>query len=383
MKSPTNNLVDPPRLHTQPLLTAALKRECADFVVHELLETEFAGTGEHLYLQIEKSGMNTHEVVELLQTSYRVTSVDIGYSGLKDRNAVTRQWFSIRTSGESVVAAAAFDAFSCANPSKFINLIDSVRHQRKLKRGTHRANFFSISLRDVHRCQTDSPFDDVLQERIRSLSLSGFPNYIGPQRFGHRQQNLERARNWFDRRGKRASKLQRSLWLSSARSAIFNDIVARRVTEGSWDHLLEGEPVVLDGSRSFFLPLPEELASDTLRERLQGLDVHPSAPWWGRGNPLASGHCAQLEATVLTAHTDLCKGLEMAGMVQERRALRAVVREFHCQWINELTLNLRFSLAPGVYATTLLREIGDCREGQHHSPSISVSTTHELDSEEQ
>jgi tRNA pseudouridine13 synthase len=154
------------------------------------------------------------------------------------------------------------------------------------------------------------------------------------------------------------------------------------VTEGNWNHLLEGEPVLLDGSRSFFLPLHEEFVSDVLQARLQSLDVHPSAPWWGRGKPLAEGRCARLEATVLSAHTELCKGLEMAGLVQERRALRAVVREFHCQWVNDLTLNLQFSLAPGVYATTLLREIGDCRERQHDSPSISAGTMHELDSKE-
>jgi len=189
---------------------------------------------------------------------------------------------------------------------------------------------------------------------------SGFPNYIGPQRFGRGGQNLVRAKQWFRQPKKRTSRQQRSLWLSAVRSELFNQVCAARVENNTWQQILPGEPAALAGSRSFFdsdTDSAEELAT-----RLANFDIHPSAPWWGRGRTLAKGACADFEASVLSEQGDLCAGLERAGLPQERRALRALAEGLQHEWLDEGTLRLSFHLSPGVFATTLLREFGLCTE---------------------
>ena len=401
-------MIDTPAAFGPALFKALYKVQPMDFQVSEVLDIDLEGAGEHLYLHIEKTATNTDEVASLLEKTCAVTSADIGVSGLKDRHAVTRQWFSVRTPLEKDVIVEALDEFNRAaklqmesmvaaiSPDaasttpvpycKQLTLLDSARHSRKLRSGAHRGNDFVIVLRDVQalpenigemdaeqqvslpvtseaNVQSDLPADSLVaavDERIKLLAARGFPNYIGPQRFGNGGQNLVRARQWFRQPRKRTSRQQRSLWLSAARSALFNEICALRVTQGSWEQLLPGEPAVLDGTRSFFdstLATPEERES-----RLAAFDIHPSAAWWGRGRTLAQEECAEVEQQVLGLHADLCAGLERGGLSQERRALRARAAGLQHAWLDDRSLELRFHLSPGIFATTLLRELGHCNE---------------------
>ncbi|PIE38764.1 MAG: hypothetical protein CSA54_00015 [Gammaproteobacteria bacterium] len=164
----------------------------------------------------------------------------------------------------------------------------------------------------------------------------------------------------FANRRKRQSRQQRSLQLSSARSAVFNLLLLDRLAAGDWLRLLPGEPAMLAGSRSWFVPKAAE--RDGMVGRLAELDVHPSGPWWGRGAPVAMDECAERERRVLA--DDECAlllaGLERAGLDQGRRALRALARELTAEWgpAGELVLNV--TLERGVFATSLLRELGEC-----------------------
>lgn len=372
-----SDITDPPAAHGAPLLSAVLKQQAADFCVSEVLDIDFSGRGEHLYLQIEKISMNTDEVLGVLQDCFSVTSADVGLCGLKDRHSVSTQWFSVRTNEESslfVQVAQQFNDDQKAEwePSggfvKSLRLLKSERHSRKLKRGAHSCNHFAITLRDVQACDIS---DDLLKthvdERITLIKTHGFPSYIGAQRFGYGGQNLQRARQWFARPRKRCSRQQRSLWLSSARSALFNIVCAARVRSGTWQHLLAGEPAVLDGSRSFFSTAEESLEAEpraALDARVRDFDIHPSAPWWGRGRTPAADACAVFEAEHLQPHLDLCEALERGGLDQERRALRARADALTHQWITDDALELRFSLSPGVFATTLIRELACVTEPQ-------------------
>ena len=329
----------------------------------ERLTVGFDGAGEHLYVQIEKSGCNTHDIASCLESACELGSADIGLSGLKDRQAITRQWFSVRTTQSADFIAAALGEFSTTDGGQ-ARVVRSARHSRKLRRGTHTGNAFALVLRDVVPVggapMGDETWREALANRLEDIKRLGFPNYIGPQRFGYRGQNLLRARQWFRQPKKRASRVQRSLWLSAARSELFNAVCAARVQMNTWCSILPGEPVILAGSRSFF----DSTAStaDELEGRLKAFDIHPSAPWWGRGESMAQLSCAELEADVLAPFDDLRHGLERAGMKQERRALRATATDLQHQWLDESSLQLRFDLSPGVYATTLLQELGICSE---------------------
>ena len=349
-----------PPAHDKALFTACYKQVPADFRVDEQMDIEHDGSGEHLYLRISKTGMNTNELVSLLEEAYSVRSQDVGLSGMKDRHAITSQWFSITTPKEVDTFQLVLENSNTEH--KHAQIVDSRRHSRKLRRGAHTANAFVITLRDIQPSDNLTAADVIegVTSRLDSLDKSGFPNYIGPQRFGFGGQNLVRARQWFRQPRKRASRQQRSLWLSAGRSAIFNAVCAGRVNQGSWQTILPGEPAILDGTRSFFDT--QGSSGEELAERLQRFDIHPSAPWWGRGASLAQSECAEFENQILANYDDVCAGLDRAGLTQERRAIRAQVYALTHQWIDDTTLELSFSLSPGVFATTLLRELGVCRE---------------------
>ena len=332
------------RAHGEPLCRALIKDSPADFHVNEELDIAFSGEGEHLWLRVQKTGLNTADVVDTLATHFSVKPADIGYSGMKDKQAITEQWFSICTP----------DDCTSTELSPSISIIDRQRHGRKLRHGTHNSNHFRVVLRNIEWLSDDGP--SAFASRLEQLSLTGFPNYLGPQRFGIKGQNLIRAEAWFRQPKKRVSRQQRSLYLSAARSALFNAVCDARVRAGQWCSLLVGEPLVLDGSRSFFVP---DAIDDVLRKRFDDKDVHTSGPWWGRGESLARGDCAELEAVVLSDERwqALCQALAANRLDQDRRALRAIPKTLVATWLSDTECALEFSLTPGVFATMLLHEL--------------------------
>jgi len=336
------------RIHGEPLCHAAIKNTAADFRVYEELDIAFSGDGEHVWLRIQKTGLNTADVVAVLAEHLSVKAADIGYSGMKDKQAVTEQWFSVCTPAD----IADSDVLSSFGPELVV--LDVQRHSRKLRHSTHDANTFCIVLRDIE--WIDDADQTAFALRVEQLAANGFANYLGPQRFGFGGQNLKRAEAWFRQPKKRVSRQQRSLYLSAARSALFNAVCDARVRAGLWTSAMPGEPLVLDGSRSFFVP---DTIDGEVLERMAKHDVHPSGPWWGRGESLASDQCAEFEGTTLAdaRWQGLCQGLSGNRLDQDRRALRAIPRNMSLNWLSDNECELQFSLAPGVFATMLLHEL--------------------------
>jgi len=95
---------------------------------------------------------------------------------------------------------------------------------------------------------------------------------------------------------------------------------------------------------------------------LRAFDIHPSAPWWGRGRSPTADECATFEDAVLEDFKDVCQGMEKAGLTQERRAIRAIAQNLTHVWLDNSTLQLSFHLSPGIFATTLLNELCLCVE---------------------
>jgi tRNA pseudouridine13 synthase len=146
--------------------------------------------------------------------------------------------------------------------------------------------------------------------------------------------------------------------LSAARSALFNRALDVRIADGTWDHALDGEVWMLDGSRSVFGPEPFD---DTLAQRLAAFDIHPTGPLWGAGDLRSTEAVRALELQALddAESRALREGLESAGMKQERRALRLRPQDLAWDWLDDGALRLSFGLPPGAYATTVLAELGD------------------------
>ena len=326
----------------ESLFDATIRSVPADFVVTEKCEIEFSGEGEHDFLWIEKTGTNTHWVAECLAKHGNVPLRDVGYAGLKDRHAITRQWFSVRRLG-----SVDWDEFS----EEGVEILEQQRHRRKLRRGAHSSNAFKIALRSENLAACA----DKINERLTIIEKDGVPNYFGEQRFGRGGSNIDLCKSMFA--GRRLSRSKRSIALSAARSLIFNTILEQRITQGSWNKILPGELANLDGSGSVFAV---EDVDDELSRRCDEQDIHPSGSLWGDGSPRSTGEVATLEAAAAEAYSELTAGLIAARMDPASRSLRLRVSELSWR-IDQDALWLEFELAKGGYATAVLREIATTR----------------------
>jgi tRNA pseudouridine13 synthase len=319
-----------------------------DFQVDEVLGFEADGDGEHLLIQVRKRQTNTHWLAGQLARVAGIAGSDVSYAGMKDRHAVTTQWFSLRMAGRPQPDWGELE-------SDLIEILAVHRHRRKLRRGTLRGNAFKIRIRDL--CADR----DALEQRLTRLRESGMPNYFGEQRFGHDYQNLAQAGQLFSSGGRRMKRQLRGLVISALRSQLFNQVLAERVALGIWNTPLEGDYFKLDASRAGFSDEAEQ--RDVVLRRCREQDIHPSGPLWGRGRPLVSGEAAELEARILHPFDAWRQGLEHVGLEQERRPLRVRLQDLSWAFTSDGCLELHFFLPAGSYATVLLRELITMKNG--------------------
>ena len=279
----------------EPSVLATFKQTPGDFIVDEIRADELSGEGEHLYLHLRKTSQNTAWLAEQLALWAGVAVNDVGYAGRKDRHAITSQWFSIYLPG--------VDGPTRQLVIPGVELLDQRRHRAKLKRGQLEGNHFTITLRDISDLA-------ALQPRLERIAAEGVPNYFGDQRFGRDFNNVPHAWELAQRRKLKAR--GNDIYLSAARSYIYNTVLSHQVVEGTW------------------------------RDE--------TAPLWGRGRPLEE------ERTILQPWMPLCDALEFTGLKQERRASMLNTRGF-CWTIDGQNLIIEFSLSAGAYATSVLREL--------------------------
>ena len=320
------------------------KAEPEDFIVEELLPFEPDGAGEHVFLKIEKTGENTDWVAGLLAKFAGVKRSAVSYAGRKDRQGVTRQWFSIWMPG-----MAEPDWTDLQTES--VRLLETTRHGRKLRTGALKGNQFHITLKEVEADR------EKLESRLATVAVKGVPNYFGEQRFGRDGQNLERAIAMFSGEF-RAHRNKKSMYLSAARSWLFNLVIAKRVSEGNWCTYMNGDIPGFQDSGSLIL----RDHNDELMERIATGEVALTAPLWGRGDLKSADDCRVLEESVTGPHELLRNGLESEGLKQERRAIRLIPQGLERQWLEEGALKLSFALPKGCFATAVLRELLTCQE---------------------
>ncbi|MGB9671168.1 MAG: tRNA pseudouridine(13) synthase TruD [Halothiobacillaceae bacterium] len=325
----------------EPPVTGRLRAAPEDFVVDELLGFVPEGRGEHLWLAVRKRGENTAWVAKQLSRIAGCSEREVGYSGLKDRHAVTTQWFSLPAPRKLVDWSRLVERTAA-------EILIITYHPRKLRTGTHRANRFLLTVREL---EGDL---DGLDVRLARIAREGVPNFFGEQRFGHEGGNLDAVRVWFAG-GKPPHRGQQGMLLSTARSELFNTVLAHRIEAGNWLTALPGEPLMLDGRHSFFIAGEVD---EAITRRLREGDVHPSGPLWGKGGTQAQAACAALEQAVVAPEPLLAEGLEREGLEPARRPLRVIPRQMHWHLdVVEKVLTVGFVLPVGSYATAVMREI--------------------------
>lgn len=311
------------RAHGAPLFKAQIRSRPEDFQVTEDLGWEPSGDGEHDYLFIEKIGANTEWVAKQLAHYANVPDKDVGFSGLKDRHAITRQWFSVPRWHSPDWSQLAVEG---------VRVVNLKRHLRKLRRGAHRSNVFIIVLRYEDVIDADS-----VRPRVRQIAEGGVPNYFGEQRFGRNGGNLRLADSLAD--GKRLPRDKRSMAISTIRSYVFNSALSARVAQSTWNHLIPGDKANLEGSGSVFDIV--ELDAE-LRGRCETMDIHPAGVLVGAGSDCQPEHWQ--------------KALEKARVTEDNRSLRLKVYDLTFE-IGDTEMMLSFSLGRGAYATSVLREL--------------------------
>lgn len=315
--------------HGGPVIEGLLRATPADFQVDEQLGFEPSGEGEHEFLQLRKTGLNTAQLAKDIARLAGVKPMDVGYAGLKDRHAVTTQWFSVyRPKGDKI------DWSQLENEQ--VELLHASRHQQKLRRGQHAANQFRLKLTEV-----TGNFES-LQQRFQQIEAQGVPNYFGPQRFGFGGGNLAAAQRLLVDKLPVRNRQLRGMYLSAARSYLFNQVLRARIKEASW--------LALE---------PGDVACKTNSDK-------PTGPLWGRGRLASGQRIVELETATIERFAGWCHGLEHAGLKQERRSLCMPVSglswSLQQQPGNNSVIELMFSLPVGGYATSMIREFVNYRE---------------------
>lgn len=328
-------------------ITAGLKVRPEDFEVEEILGFEPDGTGEHLLVRVRKRGLNTNEAARRLAEYLELPRSDISWAGRKDKHAIAYQYFSIHWPDENLPELAGLD-------SDALQVLDLSRHKRKLRPGHNQGNRFRLRLSNLEGNSSG------VDRRLRLLASHGVPNYFGLQRFGRESRNVEAAREMLAKGDlRRVARNRRSMLLSAARSYLFNQVLAARVAAGTWNRILPGELVMLEGTRSFFLA--NEVTPD-LQARLEAHDISPSGPLPGLIRKEApEGEALQVEREALSGEIALVDSLVGVGVLAARRPLRLMPRGLQWRLNDDGDLLLEFELPSGAYATTVIAELAQVR----------------------
>ncbi|VTU08944.1 tRNA pseudouridine synthase D [Actinobacillus indolicus] len=325
-------------LFGKPTQAGRLKAEFADFIVKEELGYDLSGDGEFVAVKIRKTDANTLFVGEKLAEFAGISAKNMSYAGLKDRHAVTEQWFCLHLAGKETPDFAQFQLDG-------VEIIEVTRHNRKIRVGSLAGNHFELLLREVKE-------SNDLTARLQQIQAVGFPNYFTEQRFGRDGHNLTQAQRWAKGEISVKDRKKRSFYLSAARSEIFNLVVSNRIELGLTQQVLENDLMQLAGSNSWFVAKAEELAE--LNKRLELQDILLTAPLVGENS--ATQTVSEYEQKIVVEHQDLLALMAKERMNAARRAM--FCKPQHFEWVfEEEGLRLKFFLDAGCYATALVREL--------------------------
>lgn len=322
-----------------------IKAEPEDFVVEEVPAYEPSGTGEHLFLWVEKRDVSAEMLTRHVARSLQISQRAVGVAGLKDRRAITRQWISVPVDCQERISAI---------DSEQVQVLQSVQHQNKLKTGHLRGNRFEILIRDAN-----SNAAAIATEVAEVIRQKGFPNYYGPQRFGINNETLSMGFKFLlgEMTTQDISPSRRrfllKLSLSAVQSYIFNRVLAERIRSQTLHTVDVGDVMQVAASKGPFVVADVEREQQRYDERETVL----TGPLWGLKMKRPEGNALAREEAVLKK-----SDLSLNQFAQYRKLMPGARRPL-IVWPDDLDVLttasgvlVRVTLPAGVYATTLLRE---------------------------
>lgn len=345
---------------TPPLLTpdlpgcgGTIRARDEDFEVEEVPSYEPSGAGDHLFLWVEKRGLAPEFFARRIAQKLNISPGAVGTAGLKDRHAVTRQWVSVPKECEPNVARLDGDG---------VRVLKTGRHENKLKPGHLRGNRFRILVRDPDRGATDAVAAAL--DRIRT---QGLPNFYGPQRFGHDGGTVDLGLKCLA--GQAPRRIRPFLYrfaLSAVQSLLFNDYLARRMRDGLYRTVLDGDVMAKWPAGGLFV------AADVAAEqaRFDAKETVTAGPMFGKKTFPAGGPAAAREAEVLRENDLSIDSFGGFGklVLGTRRHNLVYLDDLAAGWEPD-GLRLSFTLPAGCYATVLLREVMKTDVGDADEPA--------------
>lgn len=408
---------------TTPGIGGAIKERPEDFLVDEIPLYQPSGTGEHVYLLVQKRGMTTLQAARVLARHFGVHHSAVGHAGLKDRRAVTRQVFSVHVPGKRP------EDFPMLQ-HEHMSVLWADLHANKLRTGHLAGNRFSIKVRRVEPAAARHALD-----ALRILERLGVPNRIGEQRFGyllrnhlvgraillddadaaldailgpgpphHPDDQAEARRLYAQRdfvaalhafshhsrterrvlgelaRGRSPHQTLRAIdrqeeefFLSALQSAVFNDVLDQRLRAGTLARLLPGDLAFKHDNRAVFA-IPPDPPDPDLDGRLARLEISPSGPMWGADMIRARGEIDRAELDALARlglspdHLAAFDAKRRGRISGARRPLRVPITNIEVEGGADAEgsyVRCAFDLPRGAFATTVLREIMKPDRGLH------------------
>ena len=350
MNEPPDEILSPPRAFESVLGEALIRSVPEDFRVCEEPLYEPCGSGEHAYLLIEKRNVAAGELIQYLSRTLGIAQRDVGVAGQKDKRAVTRQAVSVPANCLSNVVSATDGS---------VKVLEVDFHTNKLRTGHLSGNRFEITLRRTDGRSFQSDDATNVRDRLKELEHKGFPNYFGTQRFGHRGKTITKGLSLIHANQNGASggktrggkRFLNKMAISAVQSAIFNLVLGRRVSAGTFRHAQFGDVVCRRGGIKPFLFAEE---SDSQID-----DVIPMGPMPGPKMLIAlqDAKAAEMNAMQVLGLSDS----SFASLGKAAPGTRRRMVEFPSATGTELSpdggLRCRFTLPPGGYATVLLAEV--------------------------
>ncbi|WP_296794431.1 tRNA pseudouridine(13) synthase TruD [uncultured Methanobrevibacter sp.] len=403
---------------SQKGIGGSIRNQYEDFYVEEIPEMVPNGEGPNVWIWIEKLGRTTLDVVLDIARDLHIDRKRMGFAGMKDKKALTRQWICIANmdSEEQFKQVENLDIYKT-------DFLEITRGRKKLRMGQLKGNKFRILIRDLDDIEKSA---DVANEVLKELEVTGVPNYYGWQRFGKPRTNThlvgealiqndlaeavrryvgnpsedeslenQKARQAYDdgdlekslelmgkgmryekmmvrqlikdsKKGELTDKsymnaihalpkpLQR-MFVHAYQSYLFNDVVSRRVEMGI-NKYVEGDIIIDNEEHIIRDKTPEEY-----QELINNFEVNPTVPLYGTKVPFAGGEVGEMEKAVLESYNLDKSDFEVPKMPRLgshglRRSVRFQVWDASAKTCDDGVL-AEFSINKGSYATAVLREV--------------------------
>jgi tRNA pseudouridine13 synthase len=320
-----------------PGINGQIKIEPEDFQVTEIPLYEPSNEGQHLYITIKRKNLNTKDVVKILMDTFSISEKDIGHAGLKDKNALTTQCFSLSLGVKYSIAKAK----EVLDITPEFEVLKIERHENKLKTGHLKGNQFSILIKDV------DPDAYQKAENIKNrILITGIPNYYGPQRFGSKGDNWEKGLELLKGERKEKRSWLKKLYYSALQSYLFNQWLKARIDNKKFSVLLNGDHLIgTTGSRTF----PYDKEKNHIEEFNAG-EISYTGPMFGHKITWDEN-----ELDILQANNLNISQFKNKFLMGTRRSAVLRVKDISIEELNN-AIKFKFTLPAGHYATTILRE---------------------------